>query len=256
MSLEHQEDFEKKNAQIKSSFIVQDNAKKQPSVKQQGFPVHHPLAVKNDFLLNTSAIVGRIRKANEMNEMIIEQTGESIKFLNMCLEIYLKNVIQALITYSRKRNYSYTLPYKANNKKINVHTYNYSREIITSREMKINYEPFKTFSLFYTKDIPERIELLEKYKSLKETKNQEEDKKPEAMQVDKEKQEEYQEDDYYCNVYNSSDITRNYKISIPQNKKRTINLTDLLLYLEKNQRTPFHRVLLHRISVFLSVQNN
>lgn len=241
---------------------------------------------KNDLIINSEIIHRKIKEKKALSQIDIDQTVECLKYLNANLEVYLKNTIQSLISIHRKRNYTKEVPISAKHKRINIETFNYKNTIIAPKQQKVSFFPYKTYSLFYTSNNETCIRLLDAYKGKQRLLNEDNDDVDFFVsKSNKNDKKEYHNNNnndsddsgneavnahdnvndndnsndnavIKLNIFNSWDVTQNYKLQIPKEQKRKIQLKDLIIFLEKNERTPLHRILLHKAHLILTAQFN
>ena len=236
---------------------------------------------KNDLIINSEIVHKKIKEKKALSQIDIDQTVECLKYLNANLEVYLKNTIQSLISIHRKRNYTKEVPIIAKHKRINIETFNYKNTIIAPKQQKVSFFPYKTYSLFYTSNNETCIRLMDAYKGKQRRLNEDNDDVDFFIsKSNKNDKKEYHNNNndsddsgneagnahdnvndndnavIKLNIFNSWDVTQNYKLQIPKEQKRKIQLKDLIMFLEKNERTPLHRILLHKAHLILTAQFN
>lgn len=240
-----------------------------------GIPVNintslaHFQQVKTDFIFNMFNMLIKLTVKNKEQSVTFEQSLDSIRFLSYNLETYLKNVLQQLIMYNRKRAYSYDIPFKPRHQKITLQTYNFKKEILPEEESKIVYSPFKNLNVFFSGNVDNKIQLLNRYKNVKFSKKKDSEKKdnsPIKNTDNKANNNNNDSDDsieettqYDINIYKSGDVTRNCKVPIEEKSKKKIELQDLISFLENNDNTPLQRLILQRAYIKMTspfIKNN
>ena len=130
-----------------SSFFVREQ--KGTSQRYGNGNFAQPSQPKTDILFEFHNLSSKLRKKKQEHGISIEPSIDLIKFLNNNLEVYLKNTIQSLIGYSRRRNYSYDIPFKNKLQKTTLHAYNYKNEISSDNKISTKYYPFKKCNIIY-----------------------------------------------------------------------------------------------------------
>ena len=212
---------------------------------------------KSDFEQNKYSNQGLFNPQKLMEKFkwkkITEKENETIKFLEIMLKMYLKNNIQKLIEINRRRTYSFDLPnYKEKLKKIPIKCINYKNEIQKNGLTKLIFFPYKTFNIFYNEDVNKKLNLLEEYNSIKKGKKIDSNYEKNKNENDSD---DSKDENYYFNIYNSSDITKNSKRYIIK-KKRKIEIKDFIIFLESNIKTPMHRLLLQKAYIQMTLPKN
>lgn len=242
-------------SQRPSSFVVRE----QKGLLQRSGNVNFatPSQPKSDILFEPHNLISKLKKKKQEQGINIEPSIDCIKFLNYNLEVYLKNTLQSLIEYSRKRNYSYDIPFKNKLQKTTVHTYNYKNEISSDNKITTRYYPFKKCNIIYLNDNIGKIDMIEKYKQLKENKKKNERSPVKQLNKSNDSDEsmEDKKEEIAFNIFINSDVTRNQKINVPNNKKKKISLQDLISFLEANERTPLHRLILQKAYLKMTTLN-
>ena len=204
-------------------------------------------------LFNIPKLIKKFKWKKITDSITIEKEEESIKFLEIMLKMYLKNNIQKLIEINRRRTYSFDLPnYKEKLKKIPIKCINYKNEIQKNGLTKLIFFPYKTFNIFYNEDVNKKLNLLEEYHSIKKGKKIDSNYEKNKNENDSD---DSKDENYYFNIYNSSDITKNSKRYIIK-KKRKIEIKDFIIFLESNIKTPMHRLLLQKAYIQMTLPKN
>ena len=238
-----------------SSFFVREQ--KGTSQRYGNGNFAQPSQPKTDILFEPHNLSSKLRKKKQEHGISIEPSIDLIKFLNNNLEVYLKNTIQSLIGYSRRRNYSYDIPFKNKLQKTTLLAYNYKNEITSDNKISTKYYPFKKCNIIYFNDNKRKIELIEKYKQFKENKKRNERSPVKQLNKSNDSDEsmEDKKEEIEFNIFSNSDVTRNLKIQIPNYKKKMISLQDLISFLETNERTPLHRLILQKAYIKMTTLN-
>lgn len=209
---------------------------------------------QEEFTIDINRVRAFLKVRSNQKGINIDDSIESLSFLDNMVKIYLKNIIQSMIFISRKRNYSYMFPKKKEGQKIAIRTYNYQREYAPT-EIKINLTNFKNFYIFYPMDVQKRIDIIQNYerKKLKEQKDKKEEliikkrKNSDELSLKDDDEERYSTYDYA--IYDSPDCSSNFKI---HTIIRKIDLKDLIIYLEKNVNYPCYRKFLQVTNILTS----
>lgn len=230
-------------------------------------PLGHFQQVKTDFIFNMFNMLVKLTIKNKEQSVIFEQSLDSIRFLSYNLETYLKNVLQQLIMYNRRRVYSYDIPFKPMHQKISLQTYNFKKEILPKEESKIIYSPYKNLNVFFSGNVDNKIKLLNRYKKVKLKKKDEEIKEKSPIKDNDNKINNNNDSDdsieektqYDINIFKSGDVTRNCKVQIEEKSKKKIELQDLISFLENNDKTPLQRLILQKAYIKMTspfIKNN
>lgn len=218
---------------------------------------------KGESYLNFINFCNKITQKNNKEGVSIDQSAEMMEFINIGLKTYLKNSLEKLIQINRKRT-SYVFPQVAYHKKIAIESFNSNSEVTNTKpfQRKIEFVPYKKFNIFYTRNVNRNIQYIERYKRLlgkdkdkdnnNNNNNTTELKQNEDREHKKDNHNEIQELD--CCIFNDYDITRNIKLKY--NKKRVIELKDLIRFLEEENKTPLQRVLLHKSYIIMTMQKS
>ena len=224
-----------------------------------------------EFIINEQNMGQIIKRFNITKNVKLNDSPEAIRFLNNSLKEYLKNIIQDLIEYHRRRTYSKYIPFKNQNKIIS-YGINVQRDpdpIINAKKNKF-FAP-KNLDLICTINTDKKLELLNKYNAVKNNKtyqNKEDDEEEKNDNNDVEKKEEDSESSEcnffqkekrkdsdankdnkkehqgIMNVFQSHELTTNKKLGFKNNITSRIELKDLVNYLEDNQTVPMNKKLL------------
>ena len=200
----------------------------------------------------------------------------AIIFLNNSLKEYLKNIIQKLIEYNRRRTYSKYFSFSKQNKIISygINVQRDPNPLINAKKNK--FFPQKKLTLMCTINVDKKLNLLNQYNALKSNKkykneenedvkkniqnehdSQKNDDDSDSCDYDffQKKQRKNSDDDLeisnnnkkyegIMNVYQSHELTTNKNIPFKKNIKEAIQLKDLIYYLEENQTIPLNKILL------------
>ena len=106
----------------------------------------------------------------------IKSVSEIMNIINSGLEIYLKNMIEKLISISRARNVNLNLFSKTSerNPMFKIHSFNLERTLNQNNQIELTPLPYKDFSIVFTKNTKHSINMLEEYEelSLKKTRQE------------------------------------------------------------------------------------
>ena len=250
--------------------------------------------LKRNENLNLKEIILNLQKLSELmksfdlkESVTLDKSNESIKFLNNSLKEYLKNIIQELIEYNRRRTYSKYLSFSKQNKIIS-YGINVQRDPNPSINAKKNkFFPQKNLTLMCTINVDKKLELLNKYNALikktkynkdydedekiitKKSEDKEADKRDDAsdssecdfFQKEKRKNSDEinnnkKENKGIMNVYQSHELTTNKNIIFKRYQIGHIELKDLVYYLEENQTIPLNKQLLFNAYTEMTISGN
>lgn len=98
----------------------------------------------------------------------IKNFSEIISLVNSGLDIYLKNIIEKLVSISRARNVNLNLYSKSSEKNpiFKIHAYNLERQMTPNNQIEFSPTPYKDFSIIFTKNTKHTINMLEEYEEL------------------------------------------------------------------------------------------
>ena len=229
-----------------------------------------------DFILNMDILNELMLRYNIKESVSIDASNEAKKFLNNSLKEYLKNIIQQLIEYNRRRTYSNNIIFTKHNKIIS-YGINVLRDSNPNTNAKKNkFFPTKKLNLMCTINVDKKLNLLNRYNALKNNKKYEsdnEDEKKDAKNEDdnSEKKNDDGSDSSECdffqkkerknsddigdnkkgyqgimNVYQSHELTTNKNISFIKHRMGHVELKDLIYYLEENQMIPSNKKILFK----------
>ena len=213
--------------------------------------------------------------------------NQSIKLLNNSLKIYLQNIIQELIQHNRRRNYSKYILFSKHSRIIsyNINVQRDPNPIINEKKNKLFHK--KNLTLMRTINVDKKLDLLDKYNSIKNN------KEIKGLSPEKEKEEKIEEnsesndddDDFFqkkkrkkseeqsnnkndsdnddkkeyqgiLNVHQSHELTSNKLHAFKKFKMGKIELKDLVFYLEDNQTIPLNKQLLYKAYTEMTVAGN
>ena len=240
-----------------------------------------------DFILNMDKLNELMMKYNIEESVTIDGSNEAKKFLNNSLKEYLKNIIQQLIEYNRRRTYSKNLFFSKPNKIISygINVLRDPNPIINAKKNK--FFPQKNLNLMCTINVDKKLNLLNQYNALKNNKKYENDNEDEKKDIkkdddeDAEKNDEGSDDSSECdffqkkerknseenndnkkgyqgimNVYQSHELTTNKNIGFKKHRMGHVELKDLIYYLEENQTTPSNKTILYKAYTEMTISGN
>ena len=227
-----------------------------------------------DLIINLNIFNELVINYSVMESIQINNTSETIKFLNNSLKEYLKNIIQQLIENNRRRTYSTYFTFPKRNKIITygINPLRDKNKAISDKKNK--FFPQKNLTLMCTINVDKKLDLLKKYNTLKRNKkyeNEDEELKKQNKKYDDENSDKKDEgsDSSECdffqekkrknsdelsnqnanmgimNVYQSHELTTNKNFALKKFKIGHIELKDLIFYLEENQTIPLNRETLY-----------
>ena len=212
--------------------------------------------------------------------------NQSIKLLNNSLKVYLQNIIQELIQHNRRRTYSKYVLFSKHSRIIsyNINVQRDPDPIINEKKNKLFHK--KNLTLMRTVNVDKKLELLDKYNTLK---NNKEIKglSPEKEKEDKieENSESNDDDDFFqkkkrqkseeiitnkdyndnedkkeyqgiLNIHQSHELTSNKLHSFKKYIIGKIELKDLVYYLEENQTIPLNKQILYKAYTEMTISGN
>lgn len=208
---------------------------------------------QNYSYLNFGNFCTKIGEKNAKEGVLIDQSNDMHEFINIGLKAYLKNSLEKLIHINRRRE-SILFPNSAYRKKIGIQSYDSKSEITNTKpfQKRIEFIPYKKFNIYYTRNINRNIQFIERYKQLlaKEKEKDNNNNNTDLRQDQPLKKDESEIQEIDCVIYNNYDITRNIKLN--NNKKRLIELKDLIKFLEEENKTPLQKILLHKAYILLT----
>ena len=238
-----------------------------------------------DFILNPDILNDIFQKFQIKEKVSFINASQSLKLLDTSLKIYLKNIIQELIEHNRRRTYSKYLFFPKN---IRVITYgiNVQRDpdpVVNDKKNKLF--PQKSLTLMRTMNIDKKLELLDKYNTLKKNKKIKEPSPQKEIENKSEENSESDESDFFkrkkikksenidnksinsiyndkneyqgiLNVYQSHELTSNKLFAFKKFKMGKIELKDLIFYLEENQTIPLNKQVLYRAYIDMTTPKN
>ena len=238
-----------------------------------------------DFILNPDILNDIFQKFQIKEKVSFINASQSLKLLDTSLKIYLKNIIQELIEHNRRRTYSKYLFFPKN---IRIISYgiNVQRDpdpVINDKKNKLF--PQKSLTLMRTMNIDKKLELLDKYNSLKKNKKIKEPSPQKEIENKSEENSESDESDFFkrkkikksedvdnksinsinndkneyqgiLNVYQSHELTSNKLFAFKKFKMGKVELKDLIFYLEENQTIPLNKQVLYKAYIDMTTPKN
>lgn len=238
-----------------------------------------------DFILNPDILNDIFQKFQIKEKVSFINASQSLKLLETSIKIYLKNIIQELIEHNRRRTYSKYLFFPKN---IRIISYgiNVQRDpdpVINDKKNKLF--PQKSLTLMRTMNIDKKLELLDKYNTLKKNKKIKEPSPQKEIENKSEENSESDESDFFkrkkikksedldnksinsinndkneyqgiLNVYQSHELTSNKLFAFKKFKMGKVELKDLIFYLEENQTIPLNKQILYKAYIDMTTQKN
>jgi hypothetical protein len=157
-----------------------------PSSYPQHLQQHKSQIFSRQFKEDKDKILNRLIFEKILQEKLkregleIRSISEISNFINIGLETYLKNVLEKLISTSRIRNVNLNLYSKQSerNPVFKIHTFNLDRQVAGNINMSTNpvnnpnplidiaLNPYKDFSIAFTKNMKNTMNMLEQYEEL------------------------------------------------------------------------------------------
>ena len=213
--------------------------------------------------------------------------NQVIKLLDNSLKIYLKNIIQELIEHNRRRTYSNYIFFSKHNRIIS-YGINVQRDpdpVINEKKNKLF--PQKNLKLMRTLNIDKKLDLLDKYNSIKQNKKIEKISPQKELDNKSEENSENSESDFFqrnkrkknndnenmsnksnsidndqneyqgiLNVHQSHELTSNKLYAFKKYKMSKVELKDLIFYLEENQTIPLNKQVLYKAYIDMTMPKN
>ena len=238
-----------------------------------------------DFVLDPDILNDIFQKFQIKEKVSFINASQSLKLLDTSLKIYLKNIIQELIEHNRRRTYSKYLFFPKN---IRIISYgiNVQRDpdpVVNDKKNKLF--PQKSLTLMRTMNIDKKLELLDKYNTLKKNKKIKEPSPQKEIENKSEENSESDESDFFkrkkikksedidnksinsinndkneyqgiLNVYQSHELTSNKLFAFKKFKMGKVELKDLIFYLEENQTIPLNKQVLYKAYIDMTTPKN
>ena len=240
-----------------------------------------------DVILDTKALTTIFYYFQKKEKVIFVDHHKELKLLDDSLKIYLKNIIQELIEHNRRRTYSKYLIFP---KHFRIISYgiNVQRDpdpVINEKKNKLF--PKKNITLMRTINVDKKLQLLDKYNSVKKNikmeepspekeierkslnNNSESDDESDFFQKNKRKNSEEIENksintdnndksEYQgiLNVHQSHELTNNKLFAFKKYPINKIELKDLVFYLEENQTIPLNKHVLYKAYIDMTTPKN
>ena len=240
-----------------------------------------------DVILNTKALSNLFYYIQKKEKITFIDPPKELKLLDDSLKIYLKNIIQELIEHNRRRTYSKYLIFP---KHFRIISYgiNVQRDpdpVINEKKNKLF--PKKNITLMRTINVDKKLQLLDKYNSVKKNikmeepspekeierkslnNNSESDDESDFFQKNKRKNSEEIENksintdnndksEYQgiLNVHQSHELTNNKLFAFKKYPINKIELKDLVFYLEENQTIPLNKHVLYKAYIDMTTSKN
>ena len=240
-----------------------------------------------DVILNIKALSNLFYYIQKKEKIAFIDPPKELKLLDDSLKIYLKNIIQELIEHNRRRTYSKYLIFP---KHFRIISYgiNVQRDpdpVINEKKNKLFTR--KNITLMRTINVDKKLELLDKYNSIKKNKkieepspekeienkslenNSESDEESDFFQKNKRKKSDEidnksintnnnDKNEYQgiLNVHQSHELTNNKLFAFKKYPINKIELKDLVFYLEENQTIPLNKQVLYKAYIDMTTPKN
>ena len=218
----------------------------------------------NEIIINLDILNELIKKQSLKESVSFNCSDDAVIFLNNSIKEYLKNIIQQLIEYNRRRTYSRYISFSKQNKIISygINVQRDENPLINAKKNK--FYPQKNLTLMCTINVDKKLNLLHQYNALKKNKiyKNNDDDEDEKSKKDKDENSDSSSDFFQkkrkssddnkkeyegiMNVYQSHELTTNKKFLIKKNKISRVALKDLIYYLEENQTIPMNKEILFK----------
>ena len=240
-----------------------------------------------ELILNVNVLNSLFKGFQKKHSIIFILPNLELKLLDNSLKIYLKNIIQELIEHNRRRTYYKYLIFP---KHFRIISYgiNVQRDpdpVINEKKNKLFTR--KNITLMRTINVDKKLELLDKYNSIKKNKkieepspekeienksrenNSESDEESDFFQKNKRKKSDEidnksintnnnDKNEYQgiLNVHQSHELTNNKLFASKKFQKTKIELKDLVFYLEANQTIPLNKHVLYKAYIDMTISKN
>ena len=240
-----------------------------------------------NIILNMNILNEIFQNFQKTENISFTNANQVIKLLDNSLKIYLKNIIQELIEHNRRRTYSNYILFSKHNRIIS-YGINVQRDpdpVINEKKNKLF--PQKNLKLMRTLNIDKKLDLLDKYNSIKQNKKIEKISPQKELDNKSEENSENSESDFFqrnkrkknndnenmsnksnsidndqneyqgiLNVHQSHELTSNKLYAFKKYKMSKVELKDLIFYLEENQTIPLNKQVLYKAYIDMTMPKN
>ena len=240
-----------------------------------------------NIILNINILNEIFQNFQKTENISFTNANQVIKLLDNSLKIYLKNIIQELIEHNRRRTYSNYIFFSKHNRIIS-YGINVQRDpdpVINEKKNKLF--PQKNLKLMRTLNIDKKLDLLDKYNSIKQNKKIEKISPQKELDNKSEENSENSESDFFqrnkrkknndnenmsnksnsidndqneyqgiLNVHQSHELTSNKLYAFKKYKMSKVELKDLIFYLEDNQTIPLNKQVLYKAYIDMTMPKN
>jgi len=240
-----------------------------------------------NIILNINILNEIFQNFQKTENISFTNANQVIKLLDNSLKIYLKNIIQELIEHNRRRTYSNYI-FFSNHNRIISYGINVQRDpdpVINEKKNKLF--PQKNLKLMRTLNIDKKLDLLDKYNSIKQNKKIEKISPQKELDNKSEENSENSESDFFqrnkrkknndnenmsnksnsidndqneyqgiLNVHQSHELTSNKLYAFKKYKMSKVELKDLIFYLEENQTIPLNKQVLYKAYIDMTMPKN
>ena len=240
-----------------------------------------------NIILNMNILNEIFQNFQKTENISFTYANQVIKLLDNSLKIYLKNIIQELIEHNRRRTYSNYIFFSKHNRIIS-YGINVQRDpdpVINEKKNKLFQQ--KNLKLMRTLNIDKKLDLLDKYNSIKQNKKIEKISPQKELDNKSEENSENSESDFFqrnkrkknndnenmsnksnsidndqneyqgiLNVHQSHELTSNKLYAFKKYKMSKVELKDLIFYLEENQTIPLNKQVLYKAYIDMTMPKN
>jgi len=240
-----------------------------------------------NIILNMNILNEIFQNFQKTENISFTNANQVIKLLDNSLKIYLKNIIQELIEHNRRRTYSNYIFFSKHNRIIS-YGINVQRDpdpVINEKKNKLF--PQKNLKLMRTLNIDKKLDLLDKYNSIKQNKKIEKISPQKELDNKSVENSENSESDFFqrnkrkknndnenmsnksnsidndqneyqgiLNVHQSHELTSNKLYAFKKYKMSKVELKDLIFYLEENQTIPLNKQVLYKAYIDMTMPKN
>ena len=240
-----------------------------------------------NIILNMNILNEIFQNFQKTENISFTNANQVIKLLDNSLKIYLKNIIQELIEHNRRRTYSNYIFFSKHNRIIS-YGINVQRDpdpVINEKKNKLFQQ--KNLKLMRTLNIDKKLDLLDKYNSIKQNKKIEKISPQKELDNKSEENSENSESDFFqrnkrkknndnenmsnksnsidndqneyqgiLNVHQSHELTSNKLYAFKKYKMSKVELKDLIFYLEENQTIPLNKQVLYKAYIDMTMPKN
>ena len=240
-----------------------------------------------NIILNMNILNEIFQNFQKTENISFTNANQVIKLLDNSLKIYLKNIIQELIEHNRRRTYSNYIFFSKHNRIIS-YGINVQRDpdpVINEKKNKLFQQ--KNLKLMRTLNIDKKLDLLDKYNSIKQNKKIEKISPKKELDNKSEENSENSESDFFqrnkrkknndnenmsnksnsidndqneyqgiLNVHQSHELTSNKLYAFKKYKMSKVELKDLIFYLEENQTIPLNKQVLYKAYIDMTMPKN